>query len=110
FQEKEGDNFGEFRQRIKQSTGRVRTRRADYLLYRLIDIIVDNYYTILDEVGQQIESVEEEVYKEPTIKEFQNIQKIKKELIYLRKALYPLRDALSKLTKDESGFIEQASI
>jgi len=110
FQEKEGDYFGEFRQRIKQSTGRVRSRKADYLLYRLIDIIVDNYYTVLDEVGQQIETVEEEVYKNPTVKEFQNIQKIKKELIYLRKALYPLRDALSKLTKDETGFIEQASI
>jgi len=106
FQEKEGDLFGPFRERIKQASGRVRSRKADYLLYRLIDIIVDNYYTVLDEVGQQIEIVEDDIYKNPTDKEFQKIQKIKKELIYLRKALYPLRDALSKLIKDESGFIE----
>lgn len=110
FQEKEGDLFGGLRQRIKQSSGRVRARKADYLLYRLADIIVDNYYSILDEVGKQIEQIEEDVYRQPSDNEFQKIQRIKKELIYLRKALYPLRDALSKLAKDESGFIEQANM
>jgi len=111
FQEKEGDLFGSLRERIKQSSGRVRTRKADYLLYRLIDIIVDNYYTVLDEVGQQIEQVEDDIYQAQGSQEFQfqKIQKIKKELIYLRKALYPLRDAVSKLAKDESGFIEQVN-
>ena len=110
FQEKEGDLFGGLRQRIKQSSGRVRVRKADYLLYRLADIIVDNYYSILDEVGKQIEQIEEDVYRQPSDNEFQKIQRIKKELIYLRKALYPLRDALSKLAKDESGFIEQSNM
>ena len=110
FQEKEGDLFGSLRERIKQSSGRVRTRNADYLLYRLIDIIVDNYYTVLDEVGQQIEQVEDDIYEGPSNYEFQKIQRIKKELIYLRKALYPLRDAVSKLAKDESGFIDQANV
>lgn len=109
FQEKEGDLFGPLRERIKQSSGRVRARKADYLLYRLIDIIVDNYYTVLDEVGQQIEHVEDDIYKNPTNQEFQKIQRIKKELIYLRKALYPLRDAISKLAKDESGFIDNSN-
>ncbi len=109
FQEKAGDSFGPFRERIKQSSGRVRSRKADYLLYRLVDIIVDNYYTVFDEVGHQIEKVEDDIYKKPSNHEFQKIQHIKKELIFLRKALYPLRDALSKLVKDESGFIEQAN-
>jgi magnesium transporter len=107
FQETPGDFFGSFRERIKQGTGRIRKSRSDYLLYRLIDIIVDNYYTVFDEVGKQIETVEEDIYKKPTNQEFIQIQYIKKELIYLRKALYPLRDALSKLAKDESGFIEE---
>lgn len=110
FQEKEGDLFGPLRDRIKQSSGRLRQRKADYLLYRLIDIIVDNYYIVLDEVGQQIEQVEDDIYERPTNKTFQKIQKIKKELIYLRKALYPLRDALSKLAKDETGFIDSGSM
>ncbi|MBY0434875.1 MAG: magnesium/cobalt transporter CorA [Cyclobacteriaceae bacterium] len=110
FQEKEGDSFGAFRERIKQSSGKIRGKKADYLLYRLIDIIVDNYYTVLDNIGEQIEDVEEDVYKNPSVREFQKIQRIKKELIYLRKALYPLRDALSKLAKDEGGHIHQHTV
>jgi magnesium transporter len=109
FQEKSGDLFGPFRERIRLNQGRVRKKKADYLLYRLIDIIVDSYYTILDNIGQQIEDIEEAVYNNPTSKEFQHIQQLKKELIYLRKALYPLRDALNKLIKDESGFIESSN-
>lgn len=106
FQEKEGDPFTSFRDRIRMDQGRVRRKKPDYLLYRLIDIIVDNYYVVLDEIGQQIEEIEDDIYSNPSSKEFQKIQRIKKELIFLRKALYPLRDALSKLIKDESGFIE----
>jgi magnesium transporter len=109
FQEKDGDLFGPFRERIRLNQGRVRKKKADYLLYRLIDIIVDNYYSVLDNVGQQIENIEEAIYDTPTSKEFQHIQRLKKELIYLRKALYPLRDALSKLIKDETGFIESTN-
>jgi magnesium transporter len=109
FQQKEGDFFGPFRDRIRLDQGRVRKKKADYLLYRLIDIIVDNYYVVLDAIGQQIEHIEEEIYKGHTGQEFKKIQRLKKELIFLRKALYPLRDAMSKLIKDESGFIESSN-
>jgi magnesium transporter len=109
FQEKEGDPFDAFRERIRLDQGRVRKRKGDYLLYRLIDIIVDNYYNILDAIGEQVEQIEDDIHSNPTGQEFKKIQKIKKELIYLRKALYPLRDALSKLIKDESGFIESSN-
>lgn len=110
FQEKEGDAFGPFRERIRLSLGQVRKKGADYLMYRLIDIIVDNYYSVLENIGQHIEDTEDEVYNHPTVREFQKIQKIKKELIFLRKALYPLRDAVSKLSKGESEFINQVNI
>ncbi len=109
FQEKEGDLFGSLRDRIKLDQGRIRKKKADYLLYRLIDIIVDNYYNVLDAIGQQIEGIEEEIYKNSSEQQFKKIQKLKKELIFLRKALYPLRDAMSKLIKDESGFIDPAN-
>ncbi len=105
FQEKEGDLFDGFRERIRLDQGRVRKRQADYLLYRLIDIIVDNYYTVLDKIGDLIEEMEETVYDQPSDFSFQRIQSLKKELIFLRKALYPLRDALSKLIKGESDFL-----
>jgi magnesium transporter len=110
FQEKEGDLFGQLRDRIRLDQGRVRKKKADYLLYRLLDIIVDNYYSVLDAIGEQIETIEDEIYKNSSDQQFRKIQKLKKELIYLRKALYPLRDAMSKLIKDESGFIESTTI
>jgi magnesium transporter len=107
FQEKEGDLFDGFRERIRLDQGRVRKKGADYLLYRLIDIIVDNYYNVLDNIGEYIERAEENIRKDSDNTTFQKIQQLKKELIYLHKALYPLRDALGKLVKDESNFIRE---
>jgi len=109
FQEKEGDLFGPLRDRMRLDQGRVRKQKADYLLYRLIDIIVDNYYIVLDSIGQQIEQIEEDIYQDSARHEFREIQRLKKELIYLRKALYPLRDAMNKLVKDDSGFINAST-
>lgn len=110
FQEKEGDLFDGFRDRIRLDQGRVRKKEADYLMYRLIDIIVDNYYTVLDKIGEIIEDIEETVYENPTNKTFNRIQKLKKELIYLRKALYPLRDAISKIVKGETDFVREENL
>jgi magnesium transporter len=110
FQEKEGDWFDGFRERIRQDQGRVRKKGADYLLYRLIDLIVENYYSVLENIGEQIEITESEIQKEASEENFQKIQNLKKELIFLHKALYPLRDALGKLVKDESAFIEEENV
>jgi len=110
FQEKEGDLFDGFRERIRLDQGRVRKKDSDYLLYRLIDIIVDNYYNILDKIGDLIDEIEETVYDNPTNRTFHRIQYLKKELIYLRKALYPLRDALSKIVKGESEYVKDENL
>lgn len=110
FQEKEGDLFDAFRERIRQDQGRVRKKNADYLLYRLIDITVENYYNVLDNIGEHIDEIEENIRTNTSDETFQKIQSIKKELIYLHKALYPLRDALGKVLKDESDFIHEENI
>lgn len=110
FQEKEGDLFDGFRERIRQDQGRVRKKEADYLMYRLIDIIVESYYTVLDKIGDIVDEVEETVYENPSTETFYRIQKIKKELIFLRKALYPLRDALGKVVKGESNYVREANL
>jgi magnesium transporter len=110
FQEKEGDLFDPFRERIRLDQGKVRKKKEDYLFYRLVDIIVDNYYAVLDNIGEQIEDIEDEVHKDPSTATFKRIQATKKELIYLRKAVYPLRDALSRVMKNEFGFIEEENI
>jgi magnesium transporter len=110
FQEKEGDLFDGFRERIRLDQGRVRKKEADYLMYRLTDIIVDSYYNVLDRVGEIIDDTEEKAYEEPSTYTFQKIQKIKKELIFLRKALYPLRDAVSKISKGEFNYIKEENL
>lgn len=110
FQEKEGDLFDGFRERIRLDQGKVRKKQSDYLLYRLIDIIVDNYYNVLDRIGDLIEETEDNAYENPSNKTFHEIQSLKKELIFLRKALYPLREALSKIIKGESEFIHEDTL
>jgi magnesium transporter len=110
FQEKEGDLFNGFRERIRLDQGKVRKKQSDYLLYRLIDIIVDNYYNVLDRIGDLIEETEDLAYENPSNQTFHEIQSLKKELIFLRKALYPLREGLSKIVKGESEFILEENL
>jgi magnesium transporter len=110
FQEKEGDLFDAFRERIRLDQGRVRRKKGDYLMCRLIDITVENYYNVLDNIGEHIEEIEETINTNTSDEIFQKIQSIKKQLIYLHKALYPLRDALGKVLKDESDFIQDENV
>jgi magnesium transporter len=109
FQDKEGDFFEGFRERIRKDLGKVRKMKADYLLYRLIDIIIDSYYNVLDNFGDTIDEIEEEIHLNPNDRNFDRIQRLRKSLIFIRRAIYPLRDALNKLVKGESNFIEDAT-
>lgn len=111
FQEKEGDIFDKLRERIKLDLGKIRKRGADYLFYRMLDMIVDSYYEILSSLGERIENQEDIIYdKGPENEVFLQIQELKKEIIYLRKAVFPLREALNKVIKDEYGFIEEENV
>ncbi|MCA6073860.1 magnesium/cobalt transporter CorA [Fulvivirga sedimenti] len=101
FQEKEGDLFDQLRNRISDPANRVRSKNVDYLFYRLIDTVVDNYYIVMEHIGEQIEDIEEEVYLNPTSRTMQRIQDVKKELIILRKSLYPIREAISSLLRND---------
>lgn len=108
FQEREGDQFDQLRERIKLPDSKLRNFKIDYLLYRLIDTIVDSYYTVMEYIGERLEDLEEQIYHDPNEDVLQKIQHLKKELIYLRKSVYPLREAL-KLTMTESKLIEEST-
>ena len=110
FQEKEGDIFDGFRERISKDLGKVRKKEADYLLYRLIDVIIESYYTVLDKIGDIIEEIEDDIHLNPSNRNFNRIQQLRKELIYLRRAVYPLRDALNKIIKGESVFVKEENL
>lgn len=101
FQEKEGDLFDGLRGRIQDSSNRLRQKKVDYLFYRLVDTIVDNYYVVMETLGARIEDLEEEVYLNPQQSTLNKIQDIKKELIFLRKSMYPIREAIAQLIRND---------
>ncbi|MFB0505704.1 MAG: magnesium/cobalt transporter CorA [Thermodesulfobacteriota bacterium] len=105
FQEREGDVFSPIRERIRNSKGRMRKAGTDYLAYALVDAIVDHYFVILEELGEKIESLEEELLKNPTPETLQVIHTLKTNLIFLRKSVWPLREVINNLERGESPLI-----
>jgi len=108
FQENEGDVFNPVRERIRNSKGRIRKLGSDYLAYALIDSIVDNYFVILEHFGEKIEVLQEEVLSQPGPDTLQIIQATKRDMIFLRKSVWPLREAISVLYRGESPLITES--
>lgn len=109
FQEKKGDIFDPLRNRIKNSKGRVRKVGADYLAYALIDSVVDNYFKVLENIGEVIEEMEEDLVTNPVPDTLQRIHDLKKVMIYLRKSVWPLREIISGLQREESPLIKEST-
>ncbi|MFZ2198479.1 MAG: magnesium and cobalt transport protein CorA, partial [Thermodesulfovibrionales bacterium] len=101
----EGDVFGSLRERLRSDKGKVRKMGADYLAYSMIDAIVDSYFTILEKLGERIELLEEELISAPGSKTLHEIHYLKREMIFLRKAVWPLRELINTLTRGESPLI-----
>jgi magnesium transporter len=109
FQESAGDVFDPVRQRIRKGKGRIRTGGCDYLAYALIDAVVDNYFTILEKLGERLEALEENIDDHPDSGILEDIHTIRRELIYLRKQVWPLREIITHFLKDDIAFIGEAT-
>jgi len=109
FQECEGDVFDPLRDRLRKGKGRIRKMGADYLAYALVDAIVDHYFIILEEFGEKIEDTETELATNPTRETLQAIRTTKKEMIFLRKSVWPLRELVSGLERGESPLIHEST-
>jgi len=109
FQEKEGDIFNPVRERIRAGKGRLRKEGADYLVHALLDIIVDNYFVIMEKLGDEIEFLEDELVTHPTQKTLQTIHKMKRSMIFLRKAVWPLREVIGTLERGETPLIKEST-
>jgi len=105
----EGDVFDPVRERIRSGKGFIRKMGSDYLAYSLIDMIVDNYFIILERLGERIELLEEELVVHPTTKTIQEIQKFKNEMILVRRMVWPLREVISGLGRKESPLIKETT-
>ncbi|PBQ31563.1 magnesium and cobalt transport protein CorA [Sphingobacteriaceae bacterium] len=106
FQEPQGgDAFDIIRNRLRQAKGRVRKHGADYLFYALMDAVVDYYFFTIEKIGDKVAKIEEEIITEPRQESLIELYKLKREVIFLRKQVWPLRDMLSNLLRSESDFI-----
>src|SRR4030042_1764612 len=92
FQENIGDVFDQIRERIRSGKGKIRKMGADYLVYTLLDAIVDNYFIILEKIGEQIEFIEERLISNPASETLNTIHKLKREMLFLRKSVWPLSE------------------
>ncbi len=105
----EGDIFDSIRDRIRGNKGRIRKSGADYLAYRLLDAVVDNYFVILEKLGNKIELLEEELINEVKSTTLKEIHNLKKEMIFLRKSVWPLREVVNNLQKEDSPLIKDST-
>lgn len=109
FQENEGDVFDPIRERIRKDKGKIRKEGCDYLIYTLIDAIMDNYFVILENIGDKIEDMEEELILRDNTESLGSIHKLKRDLILLRKSIWPLREAVNALQRLETELIKDST-
>lgn len=109
FQEKPNDTFLTVRDRLLNGNGRIRKRRSDYLLYALLDTVVDQYYAVLDKLEEIIEIQEREILDNPTDANKTSLYQLKLEIMGLRKTIYPLRDAVSSLTRTDNTLVQDST-
>ncbi len=107
FQEMPGDVFDVIRNRIRTGGGRIRNSGADYLAYALIDAIVDNYFSVLEDLDVKIESIQQTALDNPTPPTLHRIHGLKHELVSIRRQLWPLREAISLLQKTENQLVSK---
>lgn len=109
FQEQEGDVFDPVRNRIRKAKGRIRKAGADYLAYALVDAIVDHYFLVLEIFGDKVESLETALTENPQTEILEGIHRIKRDMITLRKQVWPLREVLAVLSRGESPLVHEST-
>ena len=107
FQEKTGDVFENVRTRIREGKGLIRKRGAGYLLYALMDAVVDHYFVVLEVLGERLEEMELELLDNPGKDSLGRLHILRREIISLRRSVYPLREVISQFSKIEEPTIEK---
>ena len=105
FQEVPGDVFDPLRKRIDLGKGRLRRMGTDYLVYALIDLIVDNYFLVLEGIAERIEHVEQTITEDPQPEDLSRVHQLRRELVYMRRNVWPLRDVVIALERSETEVV-----
>jgi len=109
FQERTGDAFDGVRKRIREGIGYVRKRGADYLMYALLDSVVDNYFVILENFGDKLEDLETELLENPDKNSLTKLHNIRRETLGLRRAVYPMREMVAAFEKLEEPLFSHSN-
>ncbi len=109
FQERVGDTFEPVRERIRNAKGRIRGAGADYLAYALIDAVVDNYFLVLEKLGECIEGLEIELMNDASEETLKRIHSLKREMVLIRKFIWPVRELVNEFDRTESPLIDKAT-
>ncbi|HLW31764.1 MAG TPA: magnesium/cobalt transporter CorA [Aequorivita sp.] len=107
FQEAEGDVFNDLRERLEHAKGRIRGSGADYLMFAILDAVVDNYFEVAEFLSHKIELLEDRLFDDKEESIPKEIQELKKEVLRIRKAILPLREVINRLEKIENPLIEE---
>ena len=107
FQERSTGIFEPVRTRLQATHARIRELGVDYLAYALLDSVVDRYFSVLEDVGDAAETLQDQLLSHPTNAELHSIHQLKRVSIELRRAVWPLREVINSLTRNEAGFFEQ---
>jgi magnesium transporter len=110
FQEVERGVLNPVRDRIRTGKGKIRRMGADYLVYAILDAIVDNYFAVLEQVGDQIETLEEEMVNDSSNRVLHEIHRFKRDMINLRKAVWPAREVMGALHRGESALFKEGTL
>jgi magnesium transporter len=109
FQENGTDVFQPVRERLRGGKGRLRQAGADYLLYALIDSIVDQYFAVLEVLGEKIEALQDLVVNDPKPETLRQIHALKRQLLFLRRAVWPLREVTNNLSRSECPLLQEST-
>lgn len=109
FQETAGDIFDPLRERIRDAVGTIRQRKSDYLAYALCDAIVDNFFVVIENAGALTEKLEEELMKNPSPQTLQTIHLLKREMIILRKSIWPIREVIDGFERSQTSLVDDAT-
>ncbi|WP_026838463.1 magnesium/cobalt transporter CorA [Gillisia sp. JM1] len=111
FQEADGDVFNAVRERLTNSKGRLRNSGPDYLVFALLDAIIDNYFVVIEEISDKIETLEEQLFTaQPNDDITFEIQELKRTVLRIRRAVFPLREVISRLEKIDSTLIQEKTL
>src|SRR5512147_3344977 len=105
-----GDVFHPIRERLRAGRGKLRKLGVDYLAYALLDAVVDGYFAILEKLGERIDLLEEELISRPGKPIVERLYNLKRELLFLHKAVWPLREVISSLERRESPLIRETTV